>query len=217
MSSKSEPPLFQGIREDCYYSGGRFRWATNRIGLESFAYNPLSQSHIPWRLDQSARPADAQVLGLDYGENFGGSWFSSNMEMFLNNLITFYGKSIYSFLDLAGYCADPNLYSNGEKKLGTKEDWKNSRHVHHEILRLAGWEPGQVICTSKGYSPAVFENAIDVAELFSEPQVVFLHLTSIGEDITSRNIAKLMFSVRWRLRISFQPPDRRETTFVQIP
>ena len=129
---------------------------------------------------------------LDYGESYGGSWFSSNMEMFLNNLITYYGKSIYSFLDLARYCTDPNLYTNGEKKLGTTEDWKNSRHLHHEIVRLAGFEPGNVKRGSKDYPPAVFENAIDVAQLFSEPQVVYLHLSSIGEDITSRNISKLM-------------------------
>ena len=192
VSSKSEPTLFQGIREECYYTGRRLRWATNRIGLESFAYNALSQSYIPWRsVNQRVQPL-LKAFGLDYGERYGGSWFTSSMENFLNNLITYYGTSIYSFLDLARHCSDPNLYTNAEKKLGPKEDWSNSRHVHHEILRLAGWEPGQVKRSSKGYPPAVFENAIDVAELFSEPQVVFLHLTSIGEDITSRNLAKLM-------------------------
>ena len=153
----------------------------------------MSQSHIPWRsINQRVQPL-LKALGLDYGEAYGGSWFASNFEMFMNNILTYYGTSIYSFLDLARYCADPNLYSNGEQRLGSKEDWTNARHLHHEILRLAGFEPGNVKWGSKDYSPEVFENAIDVAQLFSEPQVMYFICHRSARTRRLAIIAKLLF------------------------
>lgn len=192
IDSKGEWPLFQGVREECCYAGLPFRWVTNRVGLGSFAYNPLSQSHIPWRsINERIYPL-LKALGLDYGEAYGGSWYQSNMQLFLNNLLTYYGKSIYSFLDLARFCSDPNLYTRGEQRLGTKEDWSNARHIHNDIFRLAAVEPLNVKRDSKRYPPQVFQQAIDADQVFSVPQVVYFNLSSIGDDTTSRNIAKLM-------------------------
>lgn len=189
---KGERGMFQGVREECYYNGIRFRWLTNRIGLPSFAYNPLSQSHIPWRsMNQRVQPT-MRALGTSYGETYGGAWFASAMETFLNNLLTYYKTSIYSFKDLAKFCADPNLYTSADKRLGGKDDWSNAKHLHNEFFRLAGVEPLNVTRDSKNYSQEVFDNAVDVSQLYSEPQVLYLYLSSIGEETTCRNIAKLL-------------------------
>ena len=189
---KGDPFLFHSVREACLYAGLRFRWLTNRVGHPTFAYNPLSQSHLAYLTISQRVQAIIRALGLVYGEVYGGSWFESAMERFLNNLITYYEKSLYAFREFAFYCDDPVLYTMGEQRLGSVEDWKDARHVHNEIRRLAENDQCNITARTKSYPPEVFENAIDAAQLFSEPQVVYLNLASASESTWCRNITKLL-------------------------
>jgi hypothetical protein len=131
-----------------------------------------------------------KALGLQYGETYGGSWFSSNMELFLNNIFSYFQTSIYSFRQLYQRCEDPLVYS--KEVHGQKQDWSNARHLHMEVNRLASCEALNVTRKSHPNQPELFENAIDAADVLSRPQVVYFYLSSVSEEVTTRNIPKLM-------------------------
>src|SRR5262249_13814808 len=96
-----------------------------------------------------------------------------------------------SVLELVRLCRFPELYTDGEPRLGTKDEWNNARHVHLELTRLAGIEWANVTRTSGEYPPSVFNNSIYIAQLFLTPQVVLMNFSSVSEERTAVTLAKI--------------------------
>jgi hypothetical protein len=61
-----------------------------------------------------------------------------------------------------------------------------------EVNRLASCEALNVTRKSHPNQPELFANAIDAADVLSRPQVVYFYLSSVSEEVTTRNIPKLM-------------------------
>jgi hypothetical protein len=188
---KGDMALFNNAREEAEWAGMPFRYFTTVAGNASHVFNPLEQTY----LSRTSRAQRAQqlmaALGLDYGDIYGASFFSSIMELYLTNLMERYADNISSLTQLLRFC-DPAAY----KGLGPSDDWQKSRHLHAILKRLTEVYPLNAVQADFPAHDSPMKSSIQVAELLTRPTVVYFYMPAMIQAVTGRSIARLfLFSL----------------------
>ena len=204
---KGDKALFETCRREAERTGKlRFRWLSNEVGNSSFGFNPFLQSHNDRLSVEQLTQQLLQGLSLDYGIQYGAGYFTAMNEIVLNNVLRESGAN--SFRELSEKLSDRKWY----KQIGHEDDWKQARHLSALVSRLAGSEPVNVVPGMYPEQPQIHEQAIDVANLFEEPQVIYLWLRSAVEPTNAPAIARLFL---WSMftAASHQPQDSNRVYF----
>ncbi len=114
------------------------------------------------------------ALGLIYGADFGAAYYSSTNAAVLFETLRMFPE-IRSFKELAERCH--YVISNPKKTKLLPESAKNADHLYAQLVRLADFEQLQVAPGSI-YPDEVVEQAIDLADMFRRPQLLYVHLSA---------------------------------------
>ena len=202
---KGDKALFESCRREAARTRRlRFRWISNEVGKTTFGFNPFMQSHNAKLSVEQLTQQLLQGLSLDYGIQYGAGYFTAMNEIVLNNVLRETGAR--SFKELSGHLADRDWY----KGIGYEEDWKQARHLASLVQRLGGSQAINVVPGMFADQPEVHRQAIDVANLYEEPQVLYLWLRSAVEPTNAPAIARLFL---WAMftAASHQPSGRESS------
>ena len=205
---KGDKALFETCRREAERNGKlKFRWLSNEVGRSTFGFNPFMQSHNQQLSVEQLTQQLLQGLSLDYGIQYGAGYFTAMNEIVMNNVLRESGAK--SFRELSEHLSDRRWYSSIG---GYEEDWKQARHLSALVKRLGSSEAINVVPGMHPEQPQVHEQAIDVTNLFEEPQVIYLWLRSAVEPTNAPAIARLFL---WAMftAASHQPQDENRVYF----
>jgi len=150
------------------------KYLTTRDDLSTFAFTPQSQP--VWRRLNAYKRTDllAGATGLHYGDDYGHAFFSSANAGVIHHTNTVY-PDIKTFDELAERCG--HVLATADQHELHREIRKNGVHVHEVLKRLAAFPPLNV-AAGRGFPDEVIEQAIDLADVFRRPQLLFFHLSS---------------------------------------
>ena len=179
---KGDRALLHGARLEAKRAGLPFKWFIHRSGYSSFGFNPLTQAHM---LKGIARDEQSdvlmQALSLDYGEDYGRSYFAGINRDTLAAILTA-DTERHSFAELLP------VIEHGRQPLGiSSSDWDNSTHLFNTIRLLSRIQPLNVT----QHDATVFKHAIDMVDVMKRPQVIYFYLPVIGGTKNARECAKL--------------------------
>ena len=204
---KGDRALFETCRREAERTKKlRFRWLSNEVGKTTFGFNPFLQSHnLRLSVEQLTQQL-LQGLSLDYGIQYGAGYFTAMNEIVLNNVLQETGAK--SFRELSKHLSDRSWYAS----IGHEDDWKQARHLSALVKRLSGSAAVNVVPGMYPDHPEVHQQAIDVGNLFEEPQVIYLWLRSAVEPTNAPAIARLFL---WAMftAASHQPQDKNRVYF----
>lgn len=176
--------LFEGARIEAERAGLRFRWFTNKLGRDTFVFNPLTQSHLSGLTLNQRTDVFTAALGLQYGTDYGRSYYSDANAKLLNE--SFKARpGVKSFRELAEMLGDKHTLrgvSSDIKEAGSHLPTVIDRLADLEALNAAGNEPSEA---------GALANAIDMTEMFKTPQVLYFHLSSAIGSTSTAEIARL--------------------------
>lgn len=170
---KGDMPLFQTAQNG---AGNRFKFFTNEIGKATYAFNPFgpfSSDHIS--LNQVCE-VFLSALGLDHGEGYGRSYYSR----VARNLLS---RTIQEYPDIASF---EELRDKVGKLTNTISDEKDAFELIAVVESLATIH--QLNYTAKDL---VEEQAINMATVVKNREVVYFWLPAAIETASVREIAKL--------------------------
>ncbi|MDZ4779085.1 MAG: TraM recognition domain-containing protein [Planctomycetia bacterium] len=182
---------------------------SNQRTKTTYAFNPMQQPF--WSKFDLLTRTDilCAANGLTYGTDYGAGYFSSANAAILYHTLKTY-PHVTTFSELAD-CIGTVLTVAKKRELHP-EIRKAGVHVHEVIKRLAACEALNVTETS-GHSPAVVEQAIDLTQLFREPQFLYCHLPSTLSPSGAPEIARLF---TYMLLAASTQTERRCPVFLVI-
>lgn len=187
IDPKPDLALFHGARIEAERAGLPFKAFTTRPGWESNVFNPLAQSYLARANRGHLAEHQISALGLNYGQIYGGEYFSSRMELFLRNILYRYGDSITSLTELYRFCADQAAY----KRLGPASDWEQSRHLHAVLCRLASSLELNASHQTYVGNKQVLKDQIQIEQFLTEPTVLYFAMQSILSPTTAQAVPRL--------------------------
>ena len=161
---------------------------TNKLGRSTFALNPLRQPY--WQDLELYQRTDVLcgALGLTYGPDYGEGYYgSANSAVLYHTLKTF--PHVDTFRELGervGY-----VITHAKRGELHPEIRKAGVHVKTVLDRLGSIEVLNV-SPQDDYDPQVTREAIDLAEVFRQPQMLYFHLPSTTAPGSSPEIARLV-------------------------
>ena len=182
---------------------------SNQAAMPTFAFNPMTQPF--WaKFDLLTRTdilcgANGLTYGTDYGQGF---YSSSNAGITHHTLKTF--PHVNTFKELAECIG--NVISTAKRHELHPEILRAGVHVHEVMKRLAACEPLNVTA-STGHSPEVVQQAIDLTQVFQEPQLLYFHLSATLSPSGAPEIARL---VNYMLLAAATQTKRRHPVFLVI-
>lgn len=196
--------LFRGTQLDAEKADKRFRWFTNELDRSTFGFNPLLQEYFQRLSHYQKTDVVTAALGLQYGTDYGRGFFSdANADLLHRAFQQFPG--ITSFQRLAQVL--PSVTIPGDTR-------KAASHLQSIVNRLASTEALNVFDNGK-HSAEVQAAAIDFADVYRTPQVVYLHLPSALGSASSAEIARVaLYSLLGSARLT--PALERRQIFVFI-
>ena len=84
---KGDMALFETCRIEAKKAGLPFRWLTTERGKSSFVFNPFEQTYHADVTPEQESETLLQGMSLDYGVDYGRSYFTSHNEMTLKILM----------------------------------------------------------------------------------------------------------------------------------
>lgn len=204
LDLKGDPAFFHSMRIAAKRRGLRFRWFTTKLRHSTFGFNPFLQRHFKRDMTKNqAAEMYAKAFGLDFGNLYGASYFRDLAVLVLRALLEL--PEIDSFAKLSLYAKKHPDFFDLPKKAA-----EQTTHLHASLDALATIEPLNV--TPDTTSEAICNNAIDVSDVFEEPQVLYFYLPSTLEDLISFTTSKL-FGYLLLTAASMRPPKQRKKVF----
>ncbi len=145
---------------------------SNQRNKQTFAFNPMTQPF--WKDFDLLTRTDilCAANGLNYGSDYGQGYYSSaNAAILYHTLKTF--PLVTTFTELAE-CIATVMVSPKKRDLNP-EIRKAGVHVQEVIKRLAACAPLNVT-SQTGHPSEVADKAIDLTQVFLEPQLLYFHL-----------------------------------------
>lgn len=151
------------------------KYLSTRDDLSSHAFNPQTQEFFQKLSSYKRTDLLTGATSLDYGPDFGAAFYSSANSGVVNHTYKTY-PHVKTFVDLAERCGHVLLTANRHDL--HPEMRRNGAHVHEILKRLASFPPLNV-SDAGGYPNEVIEEAIDLADCFRRPQLMYFHLSSV--------------------------------------
>lgn len=185
------------------------KFFSNQRNRTTFAFNPMTQPF--WQDFDLLTQTDilCAASGLTYGTDYGSGWYSSaNAAVFFHTLKTF--PQVRTFAELAD-CIGTVLTVAKKRELHP-EVRRAGVHVHEVVKRFAACEALNV-SDSTGHPAAAIEQAIDLTQLFREPQLLHCHLPATLTPSQAPEIARLF---TYMLLAAATQTERRCPVFLVI-
>lgn len=182
---------------------------SNQFDRPTFAFNPMTQPF--WSKLNRITKTDilCGATGLTYGSDYGEGFYSSaNAANVYYALKTF--PHIRTFRELA--TALGHVIVSAKKHELNPEIRRAGVHVHEVMKRLAACEPLNVT-ESNGHDPTVVDNAIDLMQVFQQPQMLYFHLSATLSPSCAPEIARL---VNYMLLAAATKSVRRHPVYLVI-
>lgn len=185
------------------------KFFSNQRNRTTFAFNPMAQPF--WQDFDLLTQTDilCAANGLTYGTDYGAGWYSSaNAAILFHTLKTF--PAVTTFAELADCIG--TVITVAKKRELHPEIRKAGVHVHEVIKRLAACEALNVT-NSTGHPAAAVEQAIDLTQLFREPQLLHCHLPATLTPSQAPEIGRLF---TYMLLAAATQTERRCPVFLVI-
>ena len=150
------------------------KYMSTRNDYASYALNPMTQPF--WQDLSSYQKTDllTGAAGLQYGTEFGEAFYSSTNIAVINETFKRFPE-VRTFRELAEKC---NQVVTTQARGGLHaEVRKNGIHALEVLKRLGSFPPLNVSGDS-GFPQEVLDEAIDLADVFRRPQMMYFHLNS---------------------------------------
>ncbi|MDX1967117.1 MAG: TraM recognition domain-containing protein [Planctomycetaceae bacterium] len=185
------------------------KFFSNQRDKTTFAFNPMTQPF--WSNFDLLTQTDilCAANGLTYGTDYGAGYFSS-----ANAAILFHTLKTFPHVNTFGELADciGTVITVAKKRDLHPEIRKAGVHVQEVIKRLAACEALNVTRTTGHPTPAV-DQAIDLTQLFQEPQLLYCHLPSTLSPSGAPEVARLF---TYMLLAASTQTERRCPVFLVI-
>lgn len=185
------------------------KFFSNQPTKATFAFNPMTQPF--WDNFDLLTRTDilCAANGLSYGTDYGAGYYSSANAAILHQAMRMFPK-VRTFAELAD-CIGQVLTSAQKRELHP-EIRKAGVHVHEVIKRLKACEALNVTGTT-GHPSNIVEQAIDLTQVFQEPQLLYFHLSATLSPSGAPEIARL---VNYMLLAAATQCERRHPVFLVI-
>lgn len=181
---KGDRALFECARLEAERNRIPFRWVTNSPMDATFAFNPFLQQHMRKITRVQLAEVLLKSLGLEYGEGYGRSYFSSLHRDVLTKLLDQYPE-INSFRMLQQYLSNAREFIDM-----TREQRERGAHLLTTVNMLSTMDALN-ITPDNGCDKEVFAHRIDMSDVIARPQVVYFYLHAQLQEVTMREVAKL--------------------------
>ncbi|MDZ4686707.1 MAG: TraM recognition domain-containing protein, partial [Planctomycetaceae bacterium] len=185
------------------------KFFSNQRDKSTFAFNPMTQPF--WSNFDLLTQTDilCAANGLTYGTDYGAGYFSS-----ANAAILFHTLKTFPHVNTFGELADciGTVITVAKKRELHPEIRKAGVHVQEVIKRLAACEALNVTRTT-GHPASAVEQAIDLTQLFQEPQLLYCHLPSTLSPSGAPEVARLF---TYMLLAASTQTERRCPVFLVI-
>lgn len=188
IDPKPDKAYFEACRDECYHQEIPFRYVDITPGRWSYAFSRFAQSHTSVQTLSARAESTIQAFNLDHGAVYGGSYYTSQDELFCLAMFTLFPDA-YSPADMARKFDNPALL---KKHLGEK-GWEDSNHIRAIFAKIAGSTPLNVTPRTPGVLQAVLDAAIDMRQPFYTPQVIYFALDAKELRTTTRAAIGLAF------------------------
>ena len=149
-------------------------------------------------------------MGLQYGTDYGQGYFSTANTAVLHEALKL-NPNARTFSELANTIGDLVLGKLKHCELH-QEIRKAGLHVHEVTKRLGAFEALNVVA-GDGHAPVVAQQAIELSDVFRQPQFLYFHLSSTIAPGTSAEIARLMTNL---LLCASKPTERDIPVYLVI-
>ena len=163
------------------------RHFSNQASLSTFAFNPLMQSWFQSMEHYVRTDILCGALGLTYGSDYGEGFYSSANAAVLYHTIKKFPETS-TFRELAERLGQVAISS--DKRELHPEIRKAGVHVQTVLDRLGSFEALNV--TAATHPAEVLDAAIDFRDVFTQPQVLYFHLSATLGPGSSPEIARLV-------------------------
>lgn len=160
---------------------------SNQRNKPSFAFNPLAQSY--WSNFDLRTKTDilCGANGLNYGTDYGQGYYSSANAAILHQAMKTF-PHVNTFTELADCIGE--VITTAKRSELHPEIRKAGVHVHEVIKRL-GHCASLNVTAQTNRDPQVLEQAIDLADFFERPQLLYCHLSSTLSPMGAPEIGRL--------------------------
>lgn len=213
LDLKGDMALFEATRLGAAEFDLPFHWFTSQSGRSTYCFNPLLQSHLAGKTPLERSELCAKGLGLEYGDPYGRSHFSrANREMLLRLFEA--APETRSFRKLA---------ERAEQLSGavfrTKKQKEDAGDVLAVLSALGSIDALNITPDDDRLDSearrAVLDNAIDMADVLTRPQVVYFKLPGALHSASHREVGK--FALHSLLTAAAAcPPDKRHRVYLFI-
>jgi len=155
-------------REDKEPSTYPFRWFSTVLGRSSFGFNPLTQPVMAKLHPDQRTDFLTAAMGLQYGNDYGRKYYADANYAVLNFALR-ENPNVRSFAELE------QILAGAERFPLPSELKKAATHIRSYVHRLARCEALNV-CPEQRTPKCVLDNAIDLDQLFSHPQALYVAL-----------------------------------------
>lgn len=184
------------------------RHFSNQASLSTFAFNPLMQSWFQSMEHYVRTDILCGALGLSYGSDYGEGFYSSANAAVLYHTIKKFPETS-TFRELADRLGQVAISS--DKRELHPEIRKAGVHVQTVLDRLGSFEALNV--TAKTHSAEVLDASIDFRDVFTQPQVLYFHLSATLGPGSSPEIARL---VAYSLLAASTQTQRKHQVFLVV-
>lgn len=160
-----------------------FRWFTTVMGRSSFVFNPLTQRVMSQLSPDQRTDVLTAALGLQYGNDYGRKYYGDANYDVLNYAMREY-PDIQSLAELESILLGADRFPLPQK---TKEA---GSHVRSSIRRLARIKALNA-CATLQTPQSVLDQAIDLDQLFEQPQALYVALPTSAGIANTAEIARI--------------------------
>jgi len=178
---KGDMALFEAVREEAALHGRKFKYFTNVLGLSTHVFNPYRQADDPNMSHSAFVETIMESLRLNHGEGYGKRFFTAQGRSWLLRTIM-KEPDLQSFEELFAQ-TDPDLF-------GTEEDRSHVLEVISVLQQLSAVEALNWVPNGPA-SEAIEREAINMASVVRDKEIVYFWLPAAGETSTVREIAFL--------------------------
>lgn len=197
LDLKDDQPIFEAARIAVNRTNTRregqpaipLRWFTNQSARSTFVFNPFLQRDFQALTPQQRTEVLLGSLGLDYGEGYGTSYYSSAHRHVLKRVLEG-NPQFKSFRQINRFFSD-GRFAAGAKEAGIeKKSREEASHLYTVVESLASFDAINVLDDTE-LPPEVVNQRIDMGDVVRSPHVLYFGLASALEQSSVREIAKL--------------------------